>query len=105
MVGSEITGKLFTKTVRGLPSGFSLSDLSQVLIPVETLRVWRDERSVSVPSYFYNHNFLKLKGILFTSRYIKSRSLLNVGIEHGLWRDFLFKVRFVWYTYSGSIGN
>ena len=30
MAGSEITGKLFTKIVRGLPSGFSLSDISQV---------------------------------------------------------------------------
>ena len=32
MAGSEITGKLFTKKVRGLPSGFSLSDVSYDLL-------------------------------------------------------------------------
>jgi membrane protease YdiL (CAAX protease family) len=42
-------------------------------------------------------------GILFAYRYMKSRSILIVGIEHGLWGDFLFTIGLGWYFYSGSI--
>ena len=42
-------------------------------------------------------------GLLFAYRYIKSGSLLTVGIEHGLWGNFLFTIGIGWYFYSGSI--
>ena len=37
MAGSEITDKLFTKIVRGLPSGFSLSNISMVFRPADII--------------------------------------------------------------------
>jgi uncharacterized protein len=43
-------------------------------------------------------------GILFAYRYIKTRSLLIVGIEHGLWGNFLLTVGLGWFFCSGSIG-
>lgn len=43
-------------------------------------------------------------GFLFAYRYMRSHSLFIVGIEHGLWGDFLFTVGLGWYFYSGSIG-
>ena len=46
-----------------------------------------------------------LGGFLFAYRYLQSRSLLVVGIEHGLWGNFLFTVGLGWYFYSGSIGR
>lgn len=44
-----------------------------------------------------------LGGILFAYRYLKCNSILTVGIEHGLWGDFLFTIGLGWYFYSGSI--
>jgi membrane protease YdiL (CAAX protease family) len=44
-------------------------------------------------------------GILFGYRYLKSRSLLVVGLEHGLWGSFLFLVGLGWYFSSGCIGQ
>ena len=42
-------------------------------------------------------------GFLFAYRYLKSGSLLTVGIEHGLWGNFLFTIGIGWYFYSGAI--
>ena len=42
-------------------------------------------------------------GLLFAYRYERSGSLLAVGLEHGLWGNFLFTVGLGWYFYSGSI--
>ncbi len=42
-------------------------------------------------------------GVLFAYRYLRSNSLLMVGIEHGLWGNFLFTVGIGWYFYSGAI--
>jgi membrane protease YdiL (CAAX protease family) len=44
-----------------------------------------------------------LGGLLFCHRYLKSKSLLVVGLEHGLWGDFLFTVGLGWFFYSGAI--
>jgi len=42
-------------------------------------------------------------GLLFSYRYLRTKSLLVVGLEHGLWGNFLFTVGIGWYFYSGSI--
>lgn len=42
-------------------------------------------------------------GFLFAYRYLKSGSLLTVGIEHGLWGNFLFTIGIGWYFHSGTI--
>jgi membrane protease YdiL (CAAX protease family) len=44
-----------------------------------------------------------LGGWLFAYRYHRTRSLLAVGLEHGLWGDLLFTLGIGWYLYSGSI--
>ena len=44
-----------------------------------------------------------LGGVLFAYRYLRTKSLLMVGIEHGLWGNFLFTVGIGWYFYSGAI--
>lgn len=44
-----------------------------------------------------------LGGWLFAYRYHRTRSLLAVGLEHGLWGDLLFTLGIGWYFYSGSI--
>lgn len=44
-----------------------------------------------------------LGGILFAYRYLSTKSLLMVGIEHALWGNFLFTVGIGWYFYSGAI--
>jgi membrane protease YdiL (CAAX protease family) len=44
-----------------------------------------------------------LGGWLFAYRYHRTRSLLLVGLEHGLWGDLLFTIGIGWYLYSGSI--
>lgn len=42
-------------------------------------------------------------GLIFAYRYVKSDSLLIVGIEHALWGNFLFTIGIDRYFYSGSI--
>lgn len=42
-------------------------------------------------------------GLLFAFRYIRSKSLITVSIEHGLWGNFLYTIGIGWYFYSGSI--
>lgn len=44
-----------------------------------------------------------LGGILFGYRYLQSRSVLAVGLEHSLWGLALFTVGLGWFFYSGSI--
>ncbi|MFH1034202.1 MAG: CPBP family glutamic-type intramembrane protease [Pseudomonadota bacterium] len=44
-----------------------------------------------------------LGGLLFGYRYLRSRSLLAVGLEHALWGLALFTVGLGWFFYSGSI--
>jgi membrane protease YdiL (CAAX protease family) len=44
-----------------------------------------------------------LGGMLFAYRYLKTGSLLIVGIEHGLWGNYLFTLGLGWFFYSGSI--
>ncbi len=45
-----------------------------------------------------------LGGVLFARTYLRTGSLLQCSIEHGLWGDLLFTVGIGWYFYAGSIG-
>ncbi len=42
-------------------------------------------------------------GFLFARTYARTRSVLQAGVEHGLWGDFLFTLGLGWYFYGGSI--
>ncbi|MEM8963487.1 MAG: CPBP family intramembrane glutamic endopeptidase [Acidobacteriota bacterium] len=42
-------------------------------------------------------------GVIFAHTYYRSRSLLPVVIEHGIWGDFIFTIGLGWFFYSGSI--
>ncbi|TNE78089.1 MAG: CPBP family intramembrane metalloprotease [Gammaproteobacteria bacterium] len=42
-------------------------------------------------------------GFVFASTYLRSRSLLIVAIEHGLWGDFLFTVGLGMFLFTGNI--
>ena len=53
-VGSEITGKLFTKTVRGLPSGFSQSVISKDFRPVDIQRKTKKVLPIKILSVDHN---------------------------------------------------
>lgn len=44
-----------------------------------------------------------LGGMLFGWRYLRSGSLVAVGIEHGLWGNLLYTLGLGWFFYSGSI--
>jgi membrane protease YdiL (CAAX protease family) len=44
-----------------------------------------------------------LGGILFGYRYLRSGSLVAVGLEHGLWGNLLYTLGLGWFFYSGSI--
>ncbi len=48
--------------------------------------------------------FTALGGLLFARTYLRSGSLLQTALEHGLWGDLLFSVGIGWYFYAGSIG-
>jgi hypothetical protein len=45
-----------------------------------------------------------LGGLLFASTYARSRSTLQVSIEHSLWGDFLFTLGLGIYFYGGRLG-
>ena len=44
-----------------------------------------------------------LGGLLFGYRYLRSKSLIAVGVEHGLWGNLLYTLGLGWFFYSGSI--
>ncbi len=44
-----------------------------------------------------------LGGVLFGYRYLASKSLVAVGVEHGLWGNMLYTIGLGWFFYSGSI--
>ena len=44
-----------------------------------------------------------LGGVLFGYRYLRSKSLVAVGVEHGLWGNLLYTIGLGWFFYSGSI--
>ena len=44
-----------------------------------------------------------LGGVLFGYRYLSSRSLVAVGMEHGLWGNLLYTIGLGWFFLSGSI--
>ncbi len=44
-----------------------------------------------------------LGGFVFAYRYLRTKSLVAVSIEHALWGSFVFTIGFGWYLYSGSI--
>lgn len=48
--------------------------------------------------------FTTLGGILFAHTYLRSKSLLQTAIEHGIYGDLLFTVGIGWHFYAGSIG-
>ncbi len=43
------------------------------------------------------------EGLLFGWRYVHTRSLLAVSIEHTLWGNHMFTVGIGWFFYSGTI--
>ena len=44
-----------------------------------------------------------LGGLLFGYRYLRSKSLVAVGVEHGLWGNLLYTMGLGWFFYSGCI--
>ncbi|BEQ14289.1 CPBP family intramembrane glutamic endopeptidase [Desulfoferula mesophila] len=44
-----------------------------------------------------------LGGLLFGYRYLRSKSLVAVGMEHGLWGNLLYTLGLGWFFYSGCI--
>ncbi|MCF8032323.1 MAG: CPBP family intramembrane metalloprotease [Desulfarculaceae bacterium] len=44
-----------------------------------------------------------LGGVLFGYRYLTSKSLVAVGMEHGLWGNLLYTIGLGWFFLSGSI--
>ena len=44
-----------------------------------------------------------ISGVLFARTYARTRSTLQVSLEHGLWGWFAFTVGLGWYVYSGAI--
>lgn len=47
--------------------------------------------------------FTAAGGILFARTYLRSGSLVQCALEHGLWGDLLFTVGIGWFFYAGSI--
>ena len=79
-------------------------------------RLFRSERGLMLASalaFGWAHAFLgnwiapvfaALGGLLFARTYLRSGSLLQTALEHGLWGDLLFTLGVGWYFYAGSIG-
>lgn len=44
-----------------------------------------------------------LGGMLFARTYLRTGSILQASLEHGLWGDLLFTLGLGWYFYGGSI--
>lgn len=42
-------------------------------------------------------------GVLFGTTYLRTDSILQVALEHGLWGCYAFTVGIGWYVYSGAI--
>jgi membrane protease YdiL (CAAX protease family) len=78
--------------------------------------LFRSERGLMLASalaFGWSHVFLgnwiapvfaTLGGLLFARTYLRSGSLLQAALEHGLWGDLLFTLGTGWYFYAGSIG-
>jgi membrane protease YdiL (CAAX protease family) len=77
------------------------------LLPQPALMVLASAVSFSLAHLFYANWVAPLLsflgGLLFGWRYLKTRSLLAVSIEHALWGNFLFTVGIGWFFYSGAI--
>jgi membrane protease YdiL (CAAX protease family) len=46
-----------------------------------------------------------LGGLLFGFTFLRTRSLLQTSLEHGLWGDLLFTLGSGWFFYAGSISH
>jgi membrane protease YdiL (CAAX protease family) len=77
------------------------------LLPHPVLMVLASAASFGLAHLFYASWVAPLLsfmgGLLFGWRYLKTRSLLAVSIEHALWGNFLFTVGLGWFFYSGAI--